>query len=197
MGLSRDNKSAIIDGVLRFIATGGFITSALVAPNSAQLFDKPLQKLLQDLDDRSRERELRRITYYMKQRGLISYGTKDYEHGLVLTSKGKDRLKKKSYTNLEIPAPEKWDDKWRLVFFDIPMELNQGRLSFIYKLKMMGFQNLQKSIWIHPFPSRPEIEAIAEHLGIRKFVTYVEISEIDAEKALRKRFSKLLTSTKM
>lgn len=192
MGLTRDDKAAIIDGILKFVATGGFITGALLVPNAAQIFDKPLQKLLNDLDERSRERELRRITYYMKQRGLIAYSPKDYAHGMRLTTQGRARLKKKSFSDLRVNRPEEWDQKWRLVFFDIPMEANQGRLSFIYKLKQMGFQNLQKSIWIHPFPCRSEVEAITQLLEIRKYVTYVEINDIDAEAALRKRFKNLL-----
>lgn len=194
MVLTRDDKAAIVDGLLRFVASGGFITTALLLPNAAQIFDKPLVRLLKSLDDRSRERELRRITHYMKQKGLISYKAGDYEHGIKLTPQGKARIKRSDYTALAIPAPKKWDGRWRLIFFDVPMESDAGRHSFTYKLRNLGFQQLQKSIWIHPYPCRPEIETVTQVLGIRKFVTYVEISEIDSEPLLRKRFKNLLST---
>ncbi len=190
--LGNDSVAAIVDGILKFIAGGGFITTALVAPNSAQVFDKPLHKLLDKLDSRSKERELRRIAYYMKRTGLISYTSRDYEHGIQLTSAGKKRLKRASFSNLTLRKPSSWDGSWRLIFFDIPLEINGKRIMFTSKLKRLGFQQLQKSIWIHPFPCRPEIEIITSSLGLRKYVTYVEISHIDAETKLRKRFKNIL-----
>ena len=192
MKLSSDDKSAIIDGLLRFVATGGFVTTALVAPNAVQIFDKPLQKLLSELDERSRERELRRIVHYMKQKDLVRYGTHNYEHGIRITTAGKKRLRTRSYQSMRIPTPNKWDKRWRLILFDIPIGENSKRYSFTYKLRLLGFQKLQKSIWIHPFPCRAEIEAIAEVLAIRHYVTFIEISEIDGESHLRKRFQNML-----
>ncbi len=189
-----DATSAIIDGIIKFVAAGGFITTALVAPNAVQIFDKPLDKLMDGLDKRSQERELRRITHYMKSRGLIRYDSRDYEHGIVLTKKGKQRLIRSSYVNLTIPKPQTWDRMWRLIFFDIPEPEKNKRNALNLKLKQLGFKQLQISIWVHPFPARIEIEAVTEALDIRKYVTYVEIAKIDSEKLLRKRFRELLIS---
>ena len=191
-GIRNDTTAAIIDKVLRFIATGGFVTTALVAPNATQIFDKPLKEMLRHLDKRSQEREMRRIVHYMKQQGLIAYNSRDYEHGIEITAKGQKRLTYNRYKLLAIPIPEKWDKKWRLIFFDIPNEASKNRGNFTHKLKELGYQPLQKSIWVHPFPSRPEIETITEMFGLRKYVTYVEITEIDSEKKLRERFKPLL-----
>lgn len=191
----KDMTSAIVDGLLRLIAAGGLITTVVIAPNAVQALDKPVSKFLDKLDERSRERELRRITYYMKSRGLIKYSPNDYEHGIEITKEGLRRLKKSNYDDLSIPTPEKWDKKWRLVFFDVPIEANKQRGMLTYKLRSLGFQQLQKSIWVHPFPCKPEIEAITEFLGIRKYLTYIEINKIDSEKQLRTRFRKLLSQT--
>lgn len=193
--VTRDTTSAIVDGILRFLAGGGFITTSLVAPNAAQIFDKPLGKFLSELDERSRERELRRVMYYMKREGLIKYKTDEYEHGIQLTKQGSKRLKNSTFANLSISAPSKWDGRWRLVFFDIPVQDNSRRHSLTSKLRRLGFQQLQRSIWIHPFPCRAEIEMVGEVLGVRKYLTYVEITEIDAEKQLKIRFTKSFKST--
>jgi DNA-binding transcriptional regulator PaaX len=193
--LSPDTTSAIVDGILKFVAAGGLITTALIAPNTMQIFDKPIAKALNKLDERSRERELRRVTHYMKARGLIKYNAYDYEHGIEITKEGRERLKTGAYSKLAIPSPKKWDQKWRLVFFDIPVGENRKRRILTAKLRQLGFQQLQMSIWIHPFPCRSEIETITEVLKVRKFLTYIEISKIDAEKQLRIRFKKLLSKT--
>lgn len=190
-----DISSQIVDGVLRFVATGGFLTLALLAPNSTQVFDKPLNKLLDKLDKKSKERELRRVAYYMKRKGLISYEATDYQHGIKLTKAGKARLQRGDYRSIQVPIPSNWDKHWRLVFFDIPISENTKRHSLTDKLSQLGFKQLQKSIWVHPFPCRPEVELVAETLLARKYVTFIEITEIDSEQKLRERFAKLLAKT--
>ncbi len=194
-GTRKDTTQAIMDGVLRFLAGGGFLTTALVATNAIQLFDKPLTRLLNNLDKRAAERELRRVIHYMKRRGLIQYDANDYQHGMVLTAEGKKRLKSRELETLSIPRPRQWDKQWRLVFFDIPETLKTRRNMLSSRLRIIGMQPLQKSIWIHPFPCRAEIEAITELLGVRRYVTYVEISNIDGDKQLRNRFNRTLSSS--
>lgn len=185
---SKDITAAIADGVLRFLAGGGFLTTALIAPNAVQVFDKPLMNVLKRLDKRQRDRELRRVLHYMKAKGLIKYKPRDYDHGIILTKSGKRRLKRSDFASLCIPKPRAWDGKWRLVFFDIPEVERHKRNSLNLKLKQLGFQQLQISIWVHPFPCRIEIEAVCEVLVIRPYVTCVEISQIDNSAKLRERF---------
>ncbi len=191
----RDTTSAIVDGILRFVATGGFVTASLILPNASQIFDKSLNGIFEELDERRRKREVRRIVNYMKQRGLIVYRSRDYEHGIQITRKGQQRLRQKVYDELSVPTPEKWDRKWRLVFFDIPLEASKNRNKLTAKLRQLGYQPLQKSIWIHPYPSRAQIEVVAEKLKFRTFITYVEIDKIDYESKLRSRFKSLLNKT--
>jgi DNA-binding transcriptional regulator PaaX len=190
--ISKDTTAAVVDGLLKFIAAGGFVTTGLIAPNAVQIFDKPVYKLLDKLDERSRGRELRRVAHYMKQQGLVKYAAWDYENGMQLTTAGGKRLQKITLAPLTISRPNRWDKKWRLVFFDIPEAAKQRRRSLTLHLRLLGFQQLQKSIWIHPFPCRSEIEALTESLNVRRFVSYVEISEIDGEAELRTRFTKIL-----
>lgn len=190
--VSNDTTSRIIDGLLKLVASGGYITTALLAPGAIQAIDKPLSKALDKLDKRAQERELRRIVYYMKSRGLISYTAHDYEHGIKITRSGQARLKQSGFSSLAVPPPKKWDGKWRIVFFDIPVEENRKRDLLSSKLRSLGFQKLQMSIWIYPFDCRREIEAVSTYLGIAKYMTYIETSHIDAEDKLRKRFKTLL-----
>ncbi len=190
----QDTTQAVIDGILKFLATGGFLTAGLAAPNSIQVFGKPLLKMFNKMDARAADRELRRIIYYMKQQGLIRYTAWDYQHGISLTKTGRQHLKKREYRALSIKSPAVWDQRWRLVFFDIPQAMKSRRTALTQKLKVLGFQQLQQSIWIHPFPARAELEMTCEILGVRSFVSYVEISEIDNDKQLQLRFKTVLQS---
>lgn len=182
-----------MDGILKFLVAGGTITAAIAAPNIVQVFDKPLYKLFKNLDKRARDREIRRVVHYMKQGGLIHYNSRDYEHGIELTKAGKQYLKRRELTTLAIEKPDIWDKKWRLILFDIPENRRSHRQAFTARLRRLNFQQLQYSVWIHPFPCRPIIEAVTETNNIRQFVTYVETEHIDNEKELRNKFKSLLS----
>ena len=188
----KESTQAIMDGILRFVAAGGFVAAAMVAPNSPKIFEKPIDMIMNTLDKRAQSREINRVLRYMKQRGLIQYQSKDYENGIVLTKTGKEQLRKRHFETLSIRRPPQWDSKWRLVFFDIPEQMRDRRVLLTRKLRLLGFQKLQQSIWVHPFPSRDVIEAVTETIDIRKFVSYVEILEIDGDEHLRDRFKNLI-----
>lgn len=189
----RTKTALVVDDLLRFVVAGGAIATILVAPGMAKALDTPLRKYFNKFDKRKQQAELRRVLYYMKSQGLIATTTNDYEHGLLVTKKGKGRLEQASYDNLVIGSPEKWDKRWRIVFFDIPEQCRIGRRQLIHKLKLLGFIQLQRSVWVHPFPCRQEIELVTSTYNVQKYVSYIEASSIDNQIALEKRFKTLLT----
>lgn len=181
-----DTKSLIIDGVLRFIVTGGVLSVGLLAPNALQVIDKPLEKLFNKLDERSRDRDTRRMLSYMKRQGLITYTSDDYVHGIQITRKGRRRAKKADFDNLQIAIPKKWNKKWHLVLFDIPERYHNDRSAMTRKFRKLGFIRLQQSAWIHPYPCRDEVDVIAQNYGLSRYVSYLETSHIDNERELIK-----------
>lgn len=181
-------SSAIIDGLLKFIAAGGILTVAVFAPNALQALDKPLEQYLKRMDEKDRQRKYRRYLSYMKQRGLIKYKTNDYEHGIQITPAGRQRAKKLNINYLSITIPKKWDRKWRIVLFDIPETKRTARNNLILKLKELGFTQLQRSVWVHPFHCRQEVETISITYGLAKYITYLETDHIDSQDKLKKRF---------
>lgn len=185
--------AAVIDGILKFVVGGGTIATILLAPGMAKVLDKPTQAYFRKLDKRSQQRELKRILYYMNQKGLIKPTSQDYSHGLIVTKQGKARIRRVNFENLIIGRPPAWDEKWRIVFFDIPEERRLGRRQLISKLKEIGFQQLQQSVWVHPFPSRTEIEIIAAEYKVQKYVSYIEATGLDSDNLLRKRFKAILS----
>lgn len=190
----KNNKitSAIIDNILRFLAAGGSLSAVMVTPNIATVLDKSLWSYLNKLDKRAHEREWRRILYNMRKQGLISYTTEDYyEHGIKITARGRYRALKTETKYLKIPRPVKWDRHWRMVLFDIPENRKVGRDALIARLRDLGFRQLQRSAWVHPFPCREEIELLTLNHDLNKFVSYIEIKELDNQRELIKRFKHL------
>lgn len=181
-------SSAIIDGLLKFIAAGGILTVAVFAPNALQALDKPLEQYFKRMDEKDRQRKYRRYLSYMKQRGLIKYKTNDYEHGIQITPAGRQRAKKLNINYLSITIPKKWDRKWRIVLFDIPETKRTARNNLILKLKELGFTQLQRSVWVHPFHCRQEVETISIMYNLAKYITYLETDHIDSQDKLKKRF---------
>jgi DNA-binding transcriptional regulator PaaX len=181
-------KTEIINNLLKFFITSGLLATVLVAPNIVQILDKPLTRYYKKLDKKDREKEYKQLLGYMKKRGLIDYRPYDF-NGIKLTDAGVKRAESADLENIEITKPNTWDKKWRLVFFDIPESHKTARDYLSQKLKELGFIQMQKSVWIHPFPCRDEVAAIAQQYQVRKYVTYVETSLIDAQDQLLKTFS--------
>lgn len=107
---------------------------------------------------------------------------------LTLTEKGKMRVLLYHFRNMKI-AKGKWDGNWRIVVFDIPEKLRDGRDALRNKLRNLGFYEFQKSVFVFPYQCESEIEFIIEFFGMRKYVRYGILSKIDNDLHLRTLFS--------
>ncbi len=106
---------------------------------------------------------------------------------LFLTNKGKFKALTYHFEKMRINQ-DNWDDKWRIVVFDIPEKLKKGRDALRRKLKELGFYELQKSVFIFPFECQNEIEFIIEFFGLRRYVRVGILEHIDNEAHLKKIF---------
>lgn len=183
----------ILDEALRITVSAGALAGALVLPNLLIALEKPLNKYLDNYDQRERQREAKRIIYYMKSQGYLRG---EYEHGLQITAKGRKHLQKMDFEQLQIGNQSLWDHMWRIVFYDIPESNKAGRQSLTSKLRKMGFFQLQRSVWIHPLPCRDVIEKVTNMYELDKFVSYIETAHLDNQNILLKRFQKQLPQTK-
>lgn len=188
-----DTTSAVVDNILRISVTTGLLAAGMVLPNLLIALDKPINHYMKSLDKRARERELRRIISYMKTSSLLSG---DYEHGLVITNKGRRRLSDADFDRLRIEPKSVWDKKWRLVFYDIPEKYKSGRDAIAVKLRELGFYQLQRSVWVLPLPCRDIVEKVAVHYKVDKYVSLIEANKIDNQKRLIEKFKKTFPQTK-
>ncbi|OGZ79582.1 MAG: hypothetical protein A2528_01865 [Candidatus Staskawiczbacteria bacterium RIFOXYD2_FULL_37_9] len=105
----------------------------------------------------------------------------------ILTEKGKLRALTYSFEHMKIEKKD-WDGKWRFIVFDVPEKFRTGRDALRWKIKKLGFYELQKSVFIFPYKCEDEINFIIEFFGIRKYVRYGIIDFIDNKAHLKQIF---------
>lgn len=116
---------------------------------------------------------------------------KDHPDGsvtLVLNDEGRKRALTCKLDEMKIPQPKQWDRKWRIILFDIPEEQRKLRDALRKHFKVLGCYEFQKSVFVHPFECRNEIDFLIEFYHARRFVRFIVASEIDNELHLKSIF---------
>lgn len=189
---SRENTGKIIDEVIRFGVGGAALAAGFALPGLLIGLEKPLAKFFTVMDERDKQRELRRIVYQMKEKGLL---VGDYDHGLQVTDKARRRLHLADIRELRAQAAPRWDGIWRIIIYDIPEGHASGRQALADRLRAYGCFQLQKSTWITPFPCRDDIVVLSTHHSVDQYVTYFEATHLDNAKPLITRFARKYPTT--
>ena len=111
------------------------------------------------------------------------------ETEITLTEQGKKVVLLFDLDKIKIQNPLVWDGKWRIVMFDIPEKKRNARDALRDKLKELGFREVQRSVFIHPFPCDEEISFIVEVFEIRNCVRLAEVNKISNEAELLIKFN--------
>jgi phenylacetic acid degradation operon negative regulatory protein len=107
---------------------------------------------------------------------------------LILNESGRQKALVFNIDKLKIKEPTKWDNQWRIVMFDIPEKVKTLRDSLRLHLCELGFIELQKSAFIHPYPCYKEIEFLIESYNARKYIRFILANKIDNELHLKRKF---------
>lgn len=180
-------RGELAKDILLTIAAGEIIPATFLVP----VLPKALKPLLLNLSRRyraKRSENLLKSLSYLKRNRLVSTCEKDGQQILTLSEDGRKRVLNFNLTELTIKRPKRWDGYWRIVIFDIPEGRKQGREALRSKLKQLGFHQLQKSCFIHPFDCRSEIDFVSEVFEVSPFVNFIVAKEIDGAAQLQKIF---------
>lgn len=135
------------------------------------------------------KRQIENAVDSIKHQRLIEYVCdKDGKTIVKITKKGEARLRAFDIDLIEIKKPKKWDGKWRLVMFDIPIRFTKGREALRLHLKDLNFFQFQKSAWIYPYPCEDEIIFIADFFGVGKYVEVLVVETILRDEKIKKHF---------
>ena len=135
------------------------------------------------------ERNLRIAIKNLYKSKMVDYKeNSDGTISLILAEEGKNKILKYNLDKIEIKKPIQWDKLWRLVIFDIPEDKNMGRKALGAKLKELGFYPMQKSVFIHPYECKDEIDFIIEMFELAPYVRFLRVKDVDTELDLKERF---------
>lgn len=169
--------------ILAVLLVAGTLTLSLMAPNVIQIFGK-----YKCARKRSAQ-NLRQAIHRLKKQKMIEV-IKENDDSLTirLTQNGKRKIKKLSIDNLKISKPRHWDKKWHIVIFDIPNKYVRARDALRLKLRDLEFYQLQKSVWIYPFPCENEILFVAEVFGVQRFIELLTVEKLLHEEKIKNYF---------
>lgn len=134
-------------------------------------------------------RELGRAIHRLYESKLIYYKEeKDGAVSIVLNREGKKVALRYKLDELSILKPQHWDRRWRVILFDIPETERALRDSLRSRLRQLGTMEFQKSVFVHPYDCRDEVDFIIEVYNARRYVRFIEAVHIDNEFHLKRKF---------
>lgn len=169
--------------VLGIVGVAGAIALSAMAPNIFIAIGKLfLQKYPQrKFSKKEKDLKIAQTFYYLKRSGQIKMKLEGRDFLVSLTKLGRHRFQRLQFENLQIPQPKTWSGKWWAVAADIPTKYKRGADLFREKLRDLKLYGLQRTLWFFPYDPREEIEFIADHYGIGRFVTVMEVSRLDQQ----------------
>lgn len=184
-------KTLPVETVLKLVGAGVFIAGAMIAPNLPRILSPFLKKIEENEANAWKRFNIpylkRKIERLEKQR-LISVSYTGSKQTIEITNAGRKRILKLALDELEIKKPKLWDQKWRLVSYDIPRQDNGAREFFRQYLHYWGFYPLHASVYLHAYPCENEIEFLREYLGIGEYVRIFQVSKLENDQLFRNYF---------
>lgn len=185
--MTKIRRTKLKHALLATLAVSGVLTLAVMAPNAVQLLRYVIKTPRQR---RNRFYYIRSTVHQMSERGLVSLVKNQGGQTMVrLTAKGRTELKRYALGDLKIDKPKRWDGKYRLIIFDIKEWKRKTRDDLRQWLEHLGFEHLQNSVWVFPYPCREIIVLLKSNFKIGKEVLYVTADEIENDGWLRRKFN--------
>ena len=146
-----------------------------------------IRKGWKEIDQRSMARSLRRLS---EQKLVEEKRSSDGKVRLVLTKEGKRQARSLDLygKSIRLKKPKRWDGKWRVVIFDIPEESRIFRNILRQHLYELDFYQLQKSVFVSPYPYEKPLLELVNLYGAESHVRIMTVSWIDNGDKLKKRF---------
>lgn len=170
--------------ILVTLATGAVLFFVLSSPHGTR---KVLKGLKEGWNPKSARASLERLC----TKKLVSFKENpDGSFSVLLTEEGQFKARDWELETLQIDPPRRWDNKWRVVAFDIAEKRGKARRALHAMLKRLNFHQLQKSVFVHPYPCEAEIELIRNVFDIlpQEIICFVAETIPDA-RTLKKKYN--------
>ena len=107
---------------------------------------------------------------------------------IKITDKGRTKILRNAIDDIKIEKPSIWSGKWWLVSYDLPENMHNLRDGVRKYLLNLGFYPIHKSVYLHAYPCKEQIEFLREYFGIREYMRIFKIDWIENDKSLKEYF---------
>ena len=175
-------RTKLQEAILLTIASGGRLGSTALVPEVLNSLFKT------DLSSVARKSEIvKSAATRLARKGLLKFEGNHYS----VTTTGEKILEHWRHTDFKLIKPKKWDQKWRIVIFDIPERKKRIRNEIREIFRAAGFERLQDSVWVYPYDCEDIIGLLKTDYGVGKEMLYIIADRIENDKYLRMDFDLL------
>jgi DNA-binding transcriptional regulator PaaX len=169
--------------ILQEISAGDYFVGFLCSARSTKQLYRVAQKRAQE------KYKNKQVILKLKALGYVAEKDTEGTPSFFITEEGKRALHK-VYTQVtaEKISTKKWDGQWRVVTYDFPESKRSIRNSLRYVLEKAQFIQIQKSVWLSPFDSKPLEDLIAHHETAKKYVVFMLVHSITNSTRFKKHF---------
>jgi len=158
----------------------------VMAPNAVRLL-KYVEKVVGP-SPRLKRRVSQKYSELVSQGIFRRIATQDGSR-IELTEKGIKIAEELSQREEVRPVQQKkWDQKWRIIMFDVWERRRRVRDELRETLKEIGFVKVQDSAWAYPYPFEKFLVFLRTHLKLGLGILYVVADEIEYDEKLRQHF---------
>jgi DNA-binding transcriptional regulator PaaX len=175
--------------ILLVVGIAGVVVLATAAPGAVLVAKLLPQEKLEGWEKPKKKKSIERSIDGLQKNKLIVIKETGKGVEVKLTKKGREVFKKIQLDKINITKPPHWDGKWRIVIFDIPdRSFKAARDALRHKLKQWEFCQLQKSVWVCPWPCEEELQLVAELYEVTSYVNIIVAEKIFADTFLKGHF---------
>lgn len=174
----RTRNARIREVALTTIKLAGVIAIAVAAPK--------VLTGMQQMGLISGKRQRERV--YRSYQRLLKAGYLQRVNGrLRLTQKGEKELRRLNLRT-SLAKPRSWDNKWRVVIFDVPEYRKSVREKVRTSIQAIGFLRLQDSVWIYPYDCEDFLTLLKADFKIGRDVLYMVVDTLEGDRWIRSHF---------
>jgi len=177
--------------VLLYLGAGASIAASLLSPRFGTTMAK---EILREMNKNNTNWKSFNTSYLkqtlrrLEKQNVIETKIIDDNKVFCITRQGKTKLLNFALDDLKISQPKKWDGKWRVILYDIAVGRKHEQEAMRRMLKKLGFYQVQKSVYIIPYPCFDEIEYLRLYFDIRAEIKYCLVERIEDDNAYRTYF---------
>jgi len=195
-----ERKTGTAKTILNALLVVGAVAVAAASPQFGSALSRALTKemkrrgRMKNKNRKLQEKEfpkekIQSAFYYLRSKGLVDIEYRGPQMYITLTEKGVKKAGKYQINDLKIAKAEIWDQKWRILIFDISDKHKNKREALRGKLKQLRLFQLQKSVWVCPYEFQNVIKILRDFFGLTDDeMKVITASEIENDQRIRDYF---------